>query len=103
MNNNTQRMMALIKWVKHKDGGRRVLPIGQYSAPALFDGCNDPWSVVLDIANQSNSQRKRKEQYARISMLVPDKAPSLLRKDATFTLYEGTKVVAHGVCLHPTQ
>lgn len=84
--------IAIIKWIKEKDGGRKKLPIERYSTAARFVGHDEAWSLVLEL----KPPVMRRVQVADVRFLAHDAPEDWLHAGAAFQLYEGTWMVAHG-------
>jgi len=92
--------IAWIRWIKHSEGGRKTLPVGQYSTAALFKGHDEAWSVVLNImpklsrihGNLFHGEKDR----AYVRFLSPDAPHDWIAIGAHFELFEGSKKVAIG-------
>ena len=92
---------AKINWIPPAKGGRKKIPQtdnGYYPIIVVgdqqFDLQNALWSVCVYITKQINDF----ETFSKIRYFSED-APFDLLSGETFKLYEGHKLVAHGIIL----
>lgn len=93
-------MKAIIKWISKCDGGRTTIPFGDKYAPIIVlknEKLNlekENWSLLV------NNKKKisENETIANVCFLS-ESAPIKLFSGTEFSLYEGKKLVAHGLIL----
>jgi len=91
---NLIEKLARIVWLSSEQGGRTQPPTGpQFICPALIDGANEEWSLVLD---QVNSSVDGAEWTANVHFLVSEAPQFLLKEGTRFELFEGNKRTAIG-------
>jgi hypothetical protein len=98
-------MNAIIRWKRHAEGGRKMLPACEGSPPyatvVRFKDATEPWPPP--IAWQLVVEKKRAitdvEWEVGVRYLVDEAPSSELRAGREFELFEGGKLVAEGALI----
>jgi len=90
-------VQARINWTPPEYGGRKnILPIGMRYCPIIIFESEHSGSTLWN-AELYNTAIDGRTSVADVSYLVDEAPYHLLKSGCEFLLYEGQRVVAHGV------